>query len=465
MDEREFLIAELLRFKKEHNRIPGQKDLCASNGYPSFHRYYKVFGSLHIIKETFYTQEYKNKKKTEKRDYLISEIQRYYKENGRVPTQSDFNPNNGYPSYRTVSDCFESWNEALVLSGYETNRNYNRDKEYLINELLRFEEEFGRIPTQRDMGAKNGYPDDSKYYKVFGSFLNALKVASFKNKVKYWDWSPYLTEEFLIKELLRFERENGRLPLPEDMTNQNGYPSSNAYIKFFSSWLNALKEAPFKNRIDEYFFSFENMNLKKWYIVGYFIGDGSIRGNCTSVSTNKKDKDNLIDMYNHMNIQTKISIHKYEQGWHDRYDINVCSTQWKSDLAKYGVVPNKTGHEYIPLDYLKTPEEEAAICRGIFDADGMISYKKTDKYKPKFNVVSAGKQLCENYAYLLKENCDLDINVGRHSGIFHITTSGFERCQKIYDFLYGHDNFHIKRKKERFEKLLNGTFSLENDNY
>ena len=49
--------------------------------------------------------------------------------------------------------------------------------------------------------------------------------------------------------------------------------------------------------------------------------------------------------------------------------------------------------------------------------------------------------------------------------IFGIRIKGIERCQKIYDFLYGHENFHIERKKDRFEKLLNGTFTLENDNY
>lgn len=34
---------------------------------------------------------------------------------------------------------------------------------------------------------------------------------------------------------------------------------------------------------------------------------------------------------------------------------------------------------------------------------------------------------------------------------------------KVYDILYDYDNFYIKRKNERYEKLLNGTFGLRDD--
>jgi len=75
------------------------------------------------------------------------------------------------------------------------------------------------------------------------------------------------------------------------------------------------------------------------------------------------------------------------------------------------------------------------------------------------------KQLCENYAYLVKKNSDISCNVCKVGRIFGIRIKEIARCKKIYDFLYGHENFYIKRKKERFEKLLNGTFSLEDDSY
>ncbi len=81
------------------------------------------------------------------------------------------------------------------------------------------------------------------------------------------------------------------------------------------------------------------------------------------------------------------------------------------------------------------------------------------------NVKISSEQLCKDHAYLVKKNCNISCSVCKAGSIFGIRIKGIEKCQKTYDFLYGHDNFYIKRKKERFEKLLNGTFSLENDNY
>ena len=43
--DRDFLIAELLRFKEENNRIPRARDMKECNGYPSYNRYCKEFGS------------------------------------------------------------------------------------------------------------------------------------------------------------------------------------------------------------------------------------------------------------------------------------------------------------------------------------------------------------------------------------------------------------------------------------
>lgn len=51
------------------------------------------------------------------------------------------------------------------------------------------------------------------------------------------------TDEFLISELQRFYRENGRVPTKLDMINKNGYPSVGAYTNHFGSLNQALKTA------------------------------------------------------------------------------------------------------------------------------------------------------------------------------------------------------------------------------
>lgn len=223
------------------------------------------------------------------------------------------------------------------------------------------------------------------------------------------------------------------------------------------------------------------MNLRKWYIVGYIIGDGTINSRpdrpqpALSITTTEKDKDNLYDMHRYMEIDTPINFKpepKHPQ-WQSSYSIIKSSKQWCDDLALYGIVPNKSLISYIPLDYLKTPEEEAAIMRGIFDSDGSIGVKSTYQktkfpylktYDPGFQIFGS-KQLCENYAYLLKKNLGLTCGIYPKKNICVMQVNGKPKCQKVYDFIYGHENFFIKRKKERFEQLLNETFTKENDPY
>ena len=334
-----------------------------------------------------------------------------------------------------------------VFSNHEEMERIAR-KEFLIAELLRFRRENNKIPVQLDMQVSNGYPSSWEYITKFGSWNNVL------NEVFY-------NREYLIKELLRFEDENGRIPKPHEMKQEDRYIARSRYQEVFGSWANALKETPFKTRIDEYFFSPENMNLRKWYIVGYIIGDGCVSDNELSVTTT--DKDNLYNIHQYMNLDTTVYIQQ-QKGCKTRYTISKQNKQWFNDLGLYGIVPRKTFTSYIPLDYLKTPEEEAALLLGLFDSDGSISYHNWNYLSPVFSVCGS-EQLCKDYAYLVKKNCEINCNVCEVGSIFGIRIKGIEKCQKIYDFLYGHENFHIERKKERFEKLLNGTFTLENDNY
>jgi hypothetical protein len=172
-------------------------------------------------------------------------------------------------------------------------------------------------------------------------------------------------------------------------------------------------------------------------------------------------------MHKYLNTNNQV-IRTERKNRQNEYKIHKNCTQWVNDLALYGVVPRKSLISYIPLNYLKTPEEEAAVMRGLFDSDGCIGYYGARNYGgriyPKFNMCGS-KQLCRDYIFLLKKNLGISCKIREYETYSTFAIQGFEKCQKIYDFLYGHDNFYIKRKKERFEKLLNGTFTFEDDNY
>lgn len=54
------------------------------------------------------------------------------------------------------------------------------NKEFLISELQRFYRENNKVPIQKDMQAKFGYPSFWSYHSHFGSFNNALEIAEFE---------------------------------------------------------------------------------------------------------------------------------------------------------------------------------------------------------------------------------------------------------------------------------------------
>lgn len=55
------------------------------------------------------------------KDFLISELHRFVRENERIPTFIDIASANNYPSARTYADHFGSWNKALTAASFEIN--------------------------------------------------------------------------------------------------------------------------------------------------------------------------------------------------------------------------------------------------------------------------------------------------------------------------------------------------------
>jgi hypothetical protein len=342
-------------------------------------------------------------------------------------------------------------------------KTYTRQE--LIDEALRFERENGRIPIKDDMMVFKGYPSFELYKKEFGSWSNALmEIFGYipeDRKACNKSYRNNYTKQELINELLRFEELHGRIPSIHELKVKDGWICRTEFIKVFGSWEAALNETPFKTRIDINFFNPENMDLRKWNIVGYIIGDGNVHGNRLSITSSEDDKENLFNIHQYMKLDTKI--YSREGDGKRLYTISKSCKRWIEDLELLGVLPNKSFTSKIPTWYIKTKEEAAAICRGIFDADGSITIHSNDHLYPKFSV-SGSEELCNDYSFYLEKYCGIKCNPSKLKSIFVLQVNGTQ-CEKIYDFLYGHENFYIKRKKERFEKLINGTFSLETDKY
>ena len=116
-------------------------------------------------------------------------------------------------------------------------------KEFLISELQRFELENNRSPRMMDMQIKFGYPSSSSYVRQFGSWNNALLKCNLEINQEHLSPKFSVNKEFLISELHRFVKENGRNPIFDDMGKKSGFPSPRPYIEMFGTWNNTLLEA------------------------------------------------------------------------------------------------------------------------------------------------------------------------------------------------------------------------------
>lgn len=143
-------------------------------------------------------------------------------------------------------------------------------EEFYISEIHRFIKEFGKVPTYLEMDKARGYPSGSAYSKNIG-WNNALKKANVRihrggNGVEKY------TKEDIINILNEFEEKEGRVPCYRDMVASNGYHEVSHIKKLFGSFVNAKKEARLSSgKMDDNFFNLGNMNLRKFYILGYII--------------------------------------------------------------------------------------------------------------------------------------------------------------------------------------------------
>lgn len=58
-------------------------------------------------------------------EFLIDELHRFVRENGKVPVALDMHPKFGYPSYNVYKYYFKTWNNALVVAGLKINQTYD----------------------------------------------------------------------------------------------------------------------------------------------------------------------------------------------------------------------------------------------------------------------------------------------------------------------------------------------------
>jgi len=124
--------------------------------------------------------------------------------------------------------------EDVKISRGHCNLSGEELKEYLLEFLRYFYYKEGRIPKKTDFQNNPKYPSSDIYYRVFGSWSNAIREAGL---------APYynMTDEEVLNYLIQFYEINGRPPSENDFKYDPRYPSFGTYVNRFGSWQRALK--------------------------------------------------------------------------------------------------------------------------------------------------------------------------------------------------------------------------------
>ena len=179
-------------------------------------------------------------------------------------------------------------------------------------------------------------------------------------------------------------------------------------------------------------------------ILGFIIADGNIssHNNQYSLKIHLQKEDVSILNFISKELDSSCSIKIKENSGLESCYVSYTSRKLIEDLIKLGVVPNKTGKEYLPFDLI-SEELHKDLISGFFDGDGGLRTNGIVSF------CSSNLKLLETLQK--KMNLNRKIIFDRNCYSFTLLKKDSEIFYKEY---YQKSPFQLKRKKERFEYVF-----------
>lgn len=204
------------------------------------------------------------------------------------------------------------------------------------------------------------------------------------------------------------------------------------------------------------YFQYENENMA--WLLGFLAADGSIEKNrnVIKLSLSTTDKEILEKIRKEIQLESKVKDYQTSQGY-EVSKIQWCSEQHKKDLAKYGIIPQKTFKLIPPYQLNKKFWKD--YIRGFWDGDGSITLLKNNYNQLEWQLVSGTKEVLEfivNYFYEEYNIPKVNINsINRHGNNVYTILYSTNASKKIYEIFYNDTNcLCLQRKKDKYTKLI-----------
>lgn len=202
---------------------------------------------------------------------------------------------------------------------------------------------------------------------------------------------------------------------------------------------------------------------KKAYFLGYLMADGNVAEREKSqpvIRMELKSCDRKILDELKAEWQTEIDVKETRK---DCCSLRVHSRVMFNDLAKYGIVPRKTGHEKFPIELL--PEDLIHhFIRGFFDGDGWATITHHGNKPLTINTGFCGNRIMLEQLrdYFTQRLGCYPIKVGERTrwgerseiALGHLIYGSRKDNLALYDYMYKDATTYLDRKKDKFLKFL-----------
>jgi len=190
-------------------------------------------------------------------------------------------------------------------------------------------------------------------------------------------------------------------------------------------------------------------NEKKAYWLGFIAADGGIRDRkgqrFLAIELSIKDEKHLLRLKDDVGYSGPLYYKKARKIGGPSVMLQLASRKVVSDLAKYGIVENKTLTLESPVGLKKNLIRH--WIRGMFDGDGSVSYNKDGYSRGQF---FGTKDVIE----FIVNNAPISKAVSKHNkcqGYYH----SFTATKKLYNYLYKNSKVYLIRKKILFKMSKN----------
>lgn len=196
----------------------------------------------------------------------------------------------------------------------------------------------------------------------------------------------------------------------------------------------------------------------KAYCLGFFLGDGCVSKNGIFIRILTEDIE-ILDF-----IKKSFGSNTIIRSSYNKYGSNVASLSLFHDyflkFFKTIGIDNRKTYTLQNFDFAYIPDRLMRhMIRGLFDADGCIRIIDKSKNFPYGVFSIAGNPVflkgCQKHMVEKLRINETKLYICKHTEhAVKLTYGGINNIEQIYHYLYDNSNFSLKRKRDKFEKLL-----------